>query len=560
MKAGDFSEPRRMSGSAYVVLLAKVLRQYASLFFILVFLKIFDSDSPFSFVERVMRVSVIAAGYLVVAAVSAFVSYYFRKYYIKDGKLVFMHGLLNKETTSIPLGRVQSLRTKRGFVYRLLELRGVLFDTLASRTAEIELILEEDDWKALLSRVEMQERVAKEVAKEGMSGLDADETGDAGAAGTDGTAGADGTAEAAEAAGAAGVAGAAEVAGVAGTAGTAARIMKRDGEDVVAGQAVRMSFSNLNLIKGAFCQNHLQGMAVLFAALAAVFNTLTSVDDRAVDHVIDYVGTYAGSLSFPPSAYLAVAVVLYLVIMLMWIGKVFLRYSNMEVRMARGQLTFESGLIARNSSRFQHDKVCTVYVKRNFLEKRLRGSTIMLRQALNATDEKRGADVRIYGSDSAAVFLEWWLGKDYPASSEVVSARSGYGLMSHVMRLDLLLSIAAATVLICFGLYAWLAVPAAWLLISLVKGLCAVRRSSIVLKEGYVVINNGKFADIHNYIKYSNIEVVRLVSTPFTRYSRRVRLSVSTNGTSFSVRSLKEQDAREIYEMLLGRCVGESVG
>ena len=553
MKAGDFSEPRRMSGSAYVVLLAKVLRQYASLFFILVFLKIFDSDSPFSFVERVMRVSVIAAGYLVVAAVSAFVSYYFRKYYIKDGKLVFMHGLLNKETTSIPLDRVQSLRTKRGFVYRLLELRGVLFDTLASRTAEIELILEEDDWKALLSRVEMQERVAKE----GMSGVDADETGDAGAAGAAGTAEA---AEAAEAAGAAGVAGTAEVAGVAGTAGTAARIMKRDGEDVVAGQAVRMSFSNLNLIKGAFCQNHLQGMAVLFAALAAVFNTLTSVDDRAVDHVIDYVGTYAGSLSFPPSAYLAVAVVLYLVIMLMWIGKVFLRYSNMEVRMARGQLTFESGLIARNSSRFQHDKVCTVYVKRNFLEKRLRGSTIMLRQALNATDEKRGADVRIYGSDSAAVFLEWWLGKDYPASSEVVSARSGYGLMSHVMRLDLLLSIAAATVLICFGLYAWLAVPAVWLLISLVKGLCAVRRSSIVLKEGYVVINNGKFADIRNYIKYSNIEVVRLVSTPFTRYSRRVRLSVSTNGTSFSVRSLKEQDAREIYEMLLGRCVGESVG
>lgn len=525
MKAGDFSEPRRMSGSAYVVLLAKVLRQYASLFFILVFLRIFDSDSPFSFVERVMRVSVIAAGYLVLAAVSAFVNYYFRKYYIKDGKLVFMHGLLNKETTSIPLDRVQSLRTKRGFVYRLLELRGVLFDTLASRTAEIELILEEDDWKALLSRVEMQERVAKE----GMSGVDADETGDAGAA------------------------------GVAGTTGISARIMKRDGEDVVAGQAVRMSFSNLNLIKGAFCQNHLQGMAVLFAALAAVFNTVTSVDDRAVDHVIDYVGTYAGSLSFPPSAYLAVAVVLYLVIMLMWIGKVFLRYSNMEVRMARGQLTFESGLIARNSSRFQHDKVCTVYVKRNFLEKRLRGSTIMLRQALNATDEKRGADVRIYGSNSEAAFLKWWLGKDYADSPEVVSASSGYGLMSHVVWLDLLLSLVAAVVLICFGLYAWLAVPAAWLLISLVKGLCAVRRSSIVLKEGYVVINNGKFADIRNYIKYSNIEVVRLLSTPFTRYSRRVRLSVSTNGTSFSVRSLKEQDAREIYEMLLGRCVGESV-
>ncbi len=517
MKAGDFSKPRRMSRSAYVVLLAKALRQYASLFFILIIIKVFDSDDQHSFMRTVGLISVIAAGYLLLAAVTAFVSYYFRKYYIEDGKLVFIHGLFNKETTSIPLDRVQSLRTRQGFVYRLLEMRGVLFDTLASKTEEIELILDDRDWKALLNRVEMQEGTAKEEKPWG----DARETG---------------------------------------TAGTAARIMKMDGEDVAAGQAVRMSFSNLNLIKGAFCQNHLQGMAVLFAALAAVYNAVTTVDDRAVDHVIDYVGAHAGSLSFPPSAYLAVAVILYLVIMLMWIGKVFLRYSNMDVRMACGQLTFESGLIARNSSRFQHDKVCTVYVKRNFLEKWLHGSTIMLRQALNATDEKRGADVRIYGSDSAAVFLEWWLGKDYASSPEVVSARSGYGLMSHVVWRDLLLSLVAAVVLICFGLYAWLAVPAAWLLISLVKGFCAVRRSSIVLKEGYVVINNGKFADIRNYIKYGNIEVVRLVSTPFTRYSRRVRLSVSTNGTSFSVRSLREQEAREIYEMLLGRCVGESVG
>ena len=517
MKAGDFSKPRRMSRSAYVVLLAKALRQYASLFFILIIIKVFDSDDQHSFMRTVGLISVIAAGYLLLAAVTAFVSYYFRKYYIEDGKLVFMHGLFNKETTSIPLDRVQSLRTRQGFVYRLLEMRGVLFDTLASKTEEIELILDDRDWKALLNRVEMQEGTAKEERPWG----DAHETG---------------------------------------TAGTAVRIMKMDGEDVAVGQAVRMSFSNLNLIKGAFCQNHLQGMAVLFAALAAVYNAVTTVDDRAVDHVIDYVGAHAGALSFPPSAYLAVAVILYLVIMLMWIGKVFLRYSNMDVRMARGQLTFESGLIARNSSRFQHDKVCTVYVKQNFLEKWLHGSTIMLRQALNATDEKMGADVRIYGSDSAAVFLEWWLGKDYASSPEVVSARSGYGLMSHVVWRDLLLSLVAAVVLICFGLYAWLAVPAAWLLISLVKGLCAVRRSSIVLKEGYVVINNGKFADIRNYIKYGNIEVVRLVSTPFTRYSRRVRLSVSTNGTSFSVRSLREQEAREIYEMLLGRCVGESVG
>ena len=78
-------------------------------------------------------------------------------------------------------------------------------------------------------------------------------------------------------------------------------------------------------------------MAVLFAALAALYNAVTTVDDHAVSHAIDYVDTHAGSLSFQPSLWLAVAAVLYLLILLLWIGKVFLRYSNMEVKSEDGK-------------------------------------------------------------------------------------------------------------------------------------------------------------------------------------------------------------------------------
>ena len=63
----------------------------------------------------------------------------------------------------------------------------------------------------------------------------------------------------------------------------------------------------------------------------------------------------------------------------------------------------------------------------------------------------------------------------------------------------------------------------------------AVRRSRITLKEDYIEIHNGKFADIRNYVKYSNIEVVRL------------------KATSFTLRSLQEQEAREIYEQLVNK-------
>ena len=493
MRTGDFSEPRRMSGSAYWVLFAKGLKEYASLFVILIVLKFIDADDQHTFMEKMRAVSLLSAGYLALAALTAFISWYFKKYYIEGGKLIFMHGLLSKETTSIPLSKVQSMRTKQGFIYRVLEMRGVLFDTLASKSAEIELILDDRDWKALMERVEVEEEAVPSAAVSASSELpDSSEL--SGASGTSRFSGA--------------------------------------AEERTSGSS--LSFSNFNLIKGAFCQNHLQGMAVLFAALAAVYNSVTTVDDHAVDHIIDYVDTHAGTLSLQPSGYVVVAVALYFFVMLLWIGKVFLRYANM----ARGQLNFESGLIARNSSRFSYDKVCTVYVKRNFLEQWLHGSTVMLRQALNATDEKKGADVRVYGSDSAADFLSWWLGSGYGSSPDVISARSGYGLMWHVMRLDILISLAAAVTLACFGLYVWLAVPAAWLLISLAKGLMAVRRSRITLKEDYIV------------------EVVRLRSTPFTPYSRRVSLTLSTNGTSFTLRSLRIEEAREIYELLLCNCAG----
>lgn len=489
MKASDFSVPRRMSGSAFVIILIKSLRDYAGLFLTLAIFCILDSERTLA--VKVEIFAVLSAAYLTLSAAAAAVNWYFKKYYVDGGNLIFIHGVLAKKTTSIPLGRIQSMRTRRGFIYRVLELRGVLFDTLASKSAEIELVLDDNDWKALLSRVEMQEQAADEKNPE-----------------TEETEKAD-------------------------------------------GGAVRMSFGNLNLIKGAFCQNHLQGMAVLFAAFAAVYNTISTVDDHAVTRFIEYVDTHAGALSFRPSAYVAVAAALYLVVMLLWIGKVFLRYAGMEVIMDRGMLTFESGLIARNSSRFSHDKVCTVYVKRNFLEKRLHGSTIVLRQALNATDEQRGANMKIYGSDAAPRFLEWWIGKDYGCPENIISAQSGAGLAVHATRTDMLVLFSATIILCCLGLYTWTAIPAIWLPISIAKGAMAVRRGGITLKEGHMEISSGKFADIRNYIKYDNIEVVRLKSTPFTRFSHRVNLTLSTNGSTFTVRSLKEREAREIHEMLL---------
>ena len=375
------------------------------------------------------------------------------------------------------------------------------FDTLASASAEIELILDNDDWNALLSRVEAGED-SPEALEEAASPVH---------------------------------------------------------EKTMGQNTWKLGVGNANLLKGALCQNHLRGLVVLFGAVSALWSQLQSLGDGAVEYVVDYVDAHSTHLSFSWLAIVALAAILYVVVLLLWTGKVFLRYANMDIRMGERQLFFESGLFSRASSRFSRDKICTLRVKRNFMERWLHCGTIGLRQALNATDEQNGRDVRIYGSAHASKFLDWWLGTDENSRQPVISARPGYGLLAYTIRFDLLVSLAAIVVLCICGLYAWLLVPAFYMLVSLAKGFLAVRHGGITLRNGYVEIRDGKFAEARNYLKYDNVEVVRMIATPFTPRFHRVSLTISTNGTSFTLRSLKASEARDIYELLLCRgCLDEA--
>lgn len=97
------------------------------------------------------------------------------------------------------------------------------------------------------------------------------------------------------------------------------------------------------------------------------------------------------------------------------------------------------------------------------------------------------------------------------------------------------------------------------MLVSLAKGFLAVRHGGITLRNGYLEVRDGKFAEARNYLKYDNVEVVRMTATPFTPRFHRVSLTISTNGTSFTLRSLKASEARAIYELLLCRgCLDEA--
>lgn len=77
MKINDFSVPRRMSKSAFVILFMKALQSYMSLFLILVVFKFFGSLRENSFMENIMMLLFYVAGFLALALLTSFLNFYF---------------------------------------------------------------------------------------------------------------------------------------------------------------------------------------------------------------------------------------------------------------------------------------------------------------------------------------------------------------------------------------------------------------------------------------------------------------------------------------------------
>lgn len=424
-----------------------------------------------------------------ISLIAAFAAYYSIKFYVKDGNLIFTHGIIQRLTTTIPLDKIHSLRTNQGLWYRLLDMRGIVFDTLASKGAEVELILDESDWISLMHLIDKEERP------------------------------------------------------------------KPTSENVPPpfNPSLQKRYENIDLLKDALCQNHLKALVIVAGFIALVFDKLDDIFEDYIETVTDYTMQQWDKLSLSSLDILVALILIYLILVILSVGKIFIRYYDMSLSYDKTFLSFNYGLIARASSRFSYDKICTIWVKQNFLEKRHNLCTSMMKQALNASGLKEDDKLKLYGVDNSEFFLNWWLGKDFKESAEIITSRSGNGVMMHSILPWAVIALVLTGILCYNQEYEFIVIPVVFLLYSVVKGWSAMKRSKIILKDSYVEISDGIFADATNYLKYENIEVVGIKRTPFTRWFHRVSLMLSTSGTSFSVRSLKEKEAEYIYETLLSR-------
>lgn len=486
MTRTDFSHPQRMGAGAFFIIFAKLFVSYIVPIASVGIYKFFNS----SLTENVgvgITILMCVGSCIGISLIGSLISYFTKKFYIKDGNLIFIHGLINREKTCVPLDRVHSLRTRRGIWYRLLDMRGIIFDTLATRKEEIELILTESAWKRLLSIIEKGEQPQT--------------------------------------------------------------ISLTEPPEYNPSYTVR--YPNENLLLAALCQNHLKGMAVLGSILTVLFDNLSDFSENATATVGNYLTAYFKGLLTSPWNLITLLFVTYIGVLLLWLGRVLLRYYDTVMSYDKKILTFTYGMLTRSSCRFFYDKICTIRIKRNLLEKRFGFCTLMLRQALNASAEKEDDNMKLYGTDSSSFFLNWWIGEDYKNAIDLKTAQSGRGAFFHAIFMRILLAISISIILWHYELYVWLIIPILYLLFSLLRGIFIMRHSKITLRSSYLIIHNGAFAEITNFVKYSNLEVVRIRRTPLTKWFHRVSLVLSTSGTTFLVRSIKEADAKVVYEFLL---------
>lgn len=482
----DFSRPQRMSIGALFILCAKNFHHILAPLASVALYKFFTSsyEGKIGLEESIL---VCLGGTVILSIIASLVSYLPKKFYVKNGNLIFTHGLINHETTSIPLDRVHSLRTEKGIWFRLLGMRGIIFDTIATRTEEIELILDEGEWQRLLAVIEKEEDPQP--------------------------------------------------------------ISETETQQQLPSPLVH--FPTKNLLLASLCQNHLKGLAVLGSILGVAFDTLSDFSENVNNDIANYLDANFETIVGSPVRIVLLLGIVYGVILLLWLGTVILRYYDMTMRYDKNRLIFSYGLLTRSSCSFFFDKICTIRVKRNFLERKFGLCTLMLKQALFATAQKEEDNMKLYGADSSEFFLKWWLGEDYSKSVDIITARSGRGVLIHTMLPRLCLTIGVGIGLYYFQLYLWVILPGLYFLYSLVRGIFLMRNSKITLSDTYFEVNTGAFAEISNYIKYSNLEVVRIRRTPLSRWFHRVSLEISTSGTTFSVRSLKGEEAEYIYEYLL---------
>ena len=127
--------PQRQSPAAIFIILGKTsVRILKSTWPLLVVYFVQNEQDDFSF-----WLLWFIAGFGVLSILGTFVSYWFRKFYIKENHLIVQSGWLRKKNLSIPFQNIQAVHLEQNVWQQLLDVSKVSFDATGSEKVEVQL-------------------------------------------------------------------------------------------------------------------------------------------------------------------------------------------------------------------------------------------------------------------------------------------------------------------------------------------------------------------------------------------------------------------------------------
>ena len=122
----DFSVPKRMSPAAFFIYFLKSFKVIFNTTVILLVYHIFRSGGDMA--ENLLKIALMIGGISALALILASIAFFKIKFHVEGGNLIYRHHLLRSATTTVPLDRIHTLRTRQGLLYRLFAI-GVFFST-----------------------------------------------------------------------------------------------------------------------------------------------------------------------------------------------------------------------------------------------------------------------------------------------------------------------------------------------------------------------------------------------------------------------------------------------
>lgn len=492
----DFSKPVRQGWPVLVVMLAKSFRGWLRLLWPVLLVLVTRKRGKALWVTLI--VCIVAS--LLVFWLLTFLRYLTLTIHVEGGKLICRHGLIQKNELTIPLHRIHALRTNSGPLYQMVDMVGVVFDTVADKNAEVEVLLSEEDWAALRSLVAPLEEETSTIEKGRRS---------------------DHAAEPHE---------------------EAVRAEQKPS------YSYQMSFRDI--LRATLAQNPLKGFALMLTGLFYTYQQIYDLGD-VTNALYQYAELTIAQASITFITILAVSA--YLLSLILFFGYYIFRFWNLRVEIRGDQLTYERGLLTRKSITIYQDKICSIQMKQNILERKLRIYTLQLNQAKNVEGKNAENTVSLLGFPTPQPILEWC----GVGESEVLFwAHSQRMLFWRSLLLRWSLPMLATLPLALFVTPYCLLLLIPILTLALWESGNRLCRSSVVLYPEYLTIHSGYFAEVHTWIPLH--QVVNLAMRqwhflqPHTANPKR-HLRIQTMSGVHLVRSLQHQSLSSLYDYLLFR-------